>query len=257
MYPRPASRQRRPGNSRLSNLVMAYRISYSCKLAAVAAVSIAVIGTFVYQRANAIPSAKEAAKKALPAMAAELARAPKEFVLLAGDSHAAALRLPCDTVNVAVSGLKVGDVRAHLSELPAPVEPSAVLLVVGTNDVLRKHRPLNRTDEWIAQVRQIIGRFRNVVVTAIPPVGSELVALFDPDAIHVYSHRLENMCAQEGCLYLDPWKATRSRLFGEAKRGAMADSLHLADYNGPGQIIADVLCPKPPDRPGEATVMAE
>ena len=236
---------------------MAFGISFSWKFAAFIAVPLAATGAIVYHRANAIPSAKETARQALPAMAAELARAPKDFVLIAGDSHAAALQLPCETVNVAVGGLKVRDVRAHLSALPTRTEPSALLLVVGTNDVLRKHSPLDGAEEWAAQVRQTIRRFRKVVVAAIPPVGSELIGVFDPEAIRVYSDHLETMCAQDGCLYLDPWKETRSRLFGEAKRGAMADTLHLADYSGPGRILADVVCPKPQGRPGDATAMSK
>ncbi|MFC5294960.1 SGNH/GDSL hydrolase family protein [Bosea minatitlanensis] len=207
-----------------------------------AMVAAASVGGVAHYRSAKSASAKEVAAKARPAMAAELARAQEGFVLIAGDSHAAALHLPCDSVNVAVGGLKAHEVRAHLAQLPMPVEPSAVLLVVGTNDVLRKQSPLERVDDWVSAVRQVVGRFRKVVVTAIPPVGEELAAIFDPDAILVYSHRLDHLCSGGGCVYADPWNALRSRLFGQARPGALVDGLHVADHTAAVQELADVLC---------------
>ncbi|CAM5771610.1 hypothetical protein BMIN10S_03636 [Bosea minatitlanensis] len=218
------------------------RARASFKMIALAMVAAASVGGVAHYRSAKSASAKEVAAKARPAMAAELARAQEGFVLIAGDSHAAALHLPCDSVNVAVGGLKAHEVRAHLAQLPMPVEPSAVLLVVGTNDVLRKQSPLERVDDWVSAVRQVVGRFRKVVVTAIPPVGEELAAIFDPDAILVYSHRLDHLCSGGGCVYADPWNALRSRLFGQARPGALVDGLHVADHTAAVQELADVLC---------------
>lgn len=234
------------------------RVRTPFRMIALAIAAAASVGGVAHYRSIRSASAKEVAAKARPAMAAELARAREGFVLIAGDSHAAALHLPCDSVNVAVGGLKAHDVRIHLAQLPMPVEPSAVLLVVGTNDVLRKQSPLERTDDWVSAVRQTVGRFRKVVVTAIPPVGEELVAILDPDAILVYSHRLEHLCSGEGCVYADPWKMLRSRLFGQARPGALVDGLHVADHKAAVQELAGVLCrdqAQPPD--GVATVKVD
>ncbi|RYG07449.1 MAG: hypothetical protein EON92_18400, partial [Burkholderiales bacterium] len=210
---------------------------------------LAAAGFVLHQRANATPSAVAIASQARPAMTAELARAPRGFVLVAGDSHAAALRLPCEVVNVAVGGLRADDIEVHLSQLPLPVEPSAVLLIAGTNDLRRKLRPLERIDDWVAEVRQIVSRFRNVVVTAIPPIGSQMTSVFDPDAVHIYSHRLENLCSEIGCRYVDPWKALRSGHFGAAKADVTVDGVHLADYGIPAGTIAAAVCPKAAGQP--------
>lgn len=225
------------------------RARASLKMIALAMAAAASVGGVAHYRSTKSASAKEVAAKARPAMAAALGRARPGFVLIAGDSHAAALHLPCDSVNVAVGGLKARDVRAHLARLPMPVEPSAVLVVVGTNDVLRKQSPLERVDDWVSAVRQVVERFRKVVVvTAIPPVGEELAAIFDPDAIHVYSHRLEHLCSDGGCVYVDPWKTLRSRLFGLARQGALVDGLHVADHTVAVRELAGMLCRDPASR---------
>jgi len=230
----------------------------SRKLLIFIATSIASIGYIAYQRFHAVPTVSELASKALPAMAVELTKASAGFVLIAGDSHAASLRLPCETVNVAVNGSKARDVRRHLSSLPFPVEPAAVLLIAGTNDLQRKHRPLDRIETWISEMRQAAGNFRRVVVTAIPPIGTEASTVFDPDGVEIYSGRLKNMCSEIGCIYTDPWKDTRAKLFGKAKEGFLADDVHLADYSPAARELAQLLCPEPPRRPENVeAVMAD
>ena len=206
--------------------------------------SVASIGYIAYQRLNKAPTASDIASKALPAMAVELAKASAGFVLIAGDSHAASLRLPCATVNVAVNGLKARDVRRHLSNLPFPIEPVAVLLIAGTNDLRRKHRPLDGIEMWATEMRQAIGNFRRVVVTAVPPIGASQIAAFDPDGVQIYSHRLETMCSEIGCTYIDPWKSARAKPFGKAKDGFLVDDVHLADYGPAARELAPLLCPQ-------------
>lgn len=225
-------------------------------LIALAATALAAAGLIAYRSTGKAPSAKAIAAAALPAMAAELARAPSGFVLLAGDSHAAALHLPCNSVNVAVKGLKAHDVRSQLSRLPIPTEPSRVLLVVGSNDILRKHEPLRRVDDWATEMQRTIALFRHVVVTAIPPLGGEAIGQFDPEAVRIYSQRLKAMCSSGGCLYVDPWRALRSKLFGEARSSVMADGLHPADYSAPAHELAEILCSKPAPE-GVESVMAD
>lgn len=216
----------------------------SRKLLILIVASVISLGYITYQRLNKAPTASDIASKALPAMAIELAKASAGFVLIAGDSHAASLRLPCETVNVAVNGLKARDVRRHLSNLPFPVEPAAVVLIAGTNDLRRKHRPLDRIEAWTSEMRQAIGNFRRVVVTAVPPIGAGQIAAFDPDGVQIYSHRLETMCAEIGCIYVDPWKSTRAKPFGKARDGFLVDDVHLADYGPAARELASLLCPQ-------------
>lgn len=218
----------------------------SRKLLILLAASVVAIGFVACQQFNEAPSARELASRALPGMAAELAKASAGFVLIAGDSHAVSLQLPCETVNVAVNGLKARDVRDHLSKLPFPVEPAAVLLIAGTNDVQRKHRPLKRIEEWASEMRQAIGNFRSVVVTAIPPIGANQIATFDPDGVDIYSRRLGSMCSEIGCTYVDPWKSARTELFGKARDGLLVDDIHLADYVSVARELARHLCPRRP-----------
>lgn len=182
-------------------------------------------------------------------MVVELAKASAGFVLIVGDSHAVSLRLPCETVNVAVNGAKARDVRTHLANLSFPVEPAAVLLIAGTNDLRRKHSPLDRIETWVSDMRQAVGHFRNVVVTAIPPIGGGQIASFDPDGVRIYSQRLENMCSEIGCTYVDPWKSARAKLFGKAKDGLLVDDVHLADYGPAARELAPLLCPGALPRP--------
>lgn len=188
-------------------------------------------------------------------MAAELARASAGFVLIAGDSHAASISLPCETVNLAVNGMKVRDVREQMAKLPIRAEPAAMLLIVGTNNLLRKHHPLDHADAWISEVREIIGRFKKVVVAAVPPIGSNLTSVFDSDGVQLYSHRLENMCSEFGCTYVDPWKVARSERFGEARSGFMDDHIHMTDYRPAARNLAPLLCSILPKQP--EAVMAD
>lgn len=225
------------------------RLSGARGLTAAAIACTTVAGAVMSPRSERIPSAKAIEASQRPAKLAELAAAPPGFVLIAGDSHAAALRLPCDSVNLAVPGLKARDVRDQLAALPPLPAPHAMLLVVGTNDLLRKHRPLARIDAWIADVRRSVARFRKVVLVAVPPIGTPLVATFDPEGIARYSQRLEALCSEIGCSYVDPWLAARSRIFGEARSGALDDHLHMADYGPAGRALAPLLCPNRDETP--------
>ena len=128
--------------------------------------------------ANDPPSARSLAEGDLPRVNHELRKQTERFALVLGDSHAVGLaaHVPCQTVNAAVGGLKAADIAEQVRRLDIRKPPAVVLLAVGTNDILRKHRPLERHREWISSVEETIAleltRFRGLFTAMAGQVSS-------------------------------------------------------------------------------------
>ncbi|WP_449375369.1 SGNH/GDSL hydrolase family protein [Bosea thiooxidans] len=172
----------------------------------------------------------------------------ERFALVLGDSHAVGLaaHMPCQRVSAAVGGLKAADVAEQVRRLDIRKPPAAVLLAVGTNDMLRKHRPLQSRRDWVSSLQKAVAPFRGlgarVIVLALPPIGRELDRVFEQSAVAPYSEALEEMCRADGCIYADPWTDARSDKFGQGRPEAMSDNLHLDDYRPAMKALEPLAC---------------
>ncbi|WP_079591709.1 SGNH/GDSL hydrolase family protein [Bosea thiooxidans] len=198
--------------------------------------------------ANDPPSARSLAEGDLRRVNQDLRGQTERFALVLGDSHAVGLaaHMPCQRVSAAVGGLKAADVAEQVRRLDIRKPPAAVLLAVGTNDMLRKHRPLQSRRDWVSSLQKAVAPFRGlgarVIVLALPPIGRELDRVFEQSAVAPYSEALEEMCRADGCIYADPWTDARSDKFGQGRPEAMSDNLHLDDYRPAMKALEPLAC---------------
>lgn len=189
----------------------------------------------------------------LVAVQVALDEAPADYIFLAGDSQVElqpSAQRPCGLplVNGGVSGSTAGAYADHLAQLTFPVRPRAASLTIGTNDLLLKNHPRDRdaaarfeaaAERVVRGLQAVTGR---VVVTAIPPVGREIAAMVDAEAVAAYSARLKALCGRLGCLFTDPYADLRDGETGFAKPGALRDGLHLARFSPAMQALEPALC---------------
>ena len=187
--------------------------------------------------------------------AARLARVQSEldaarpgYVLVLGDSNAAAAparSVDCGrgVVNAGIGNVRAGQYLAMVSGLRFGSRGAAAILNVGTGDAWRGLDPLaagpaaayeESVAGLVALVRPHVAR---VLVAALPPLSGRPADKLDPEAVEAYSLRLRAMCARGGCDYVDPWAAMRGDSFGLAKPGASRDGLHPDD---PGAAYASL-----------------
>lgn len=190
----------------------------------------------------------------IPAVNGILKQVEPGFVLLAGDSHmelygSPSLACKKNVVNVGVSGVGVRFYSGFLGQLSFSSKPSAAMLTIGTNDLLRKKKPTSDSTRarWEEDARRTVAALRaiapKVVVNAVPPIGESLNKVIDSDGVKVYSEILSGICsAVQGCVYKDPFAKTRSFNFGIARPGTMADELHLSNYRRAYSSLDDELC---------------
>jgi lysophospholipase L1-like esterase len=198
-------------------------------------------------------SSETYAEERLPLINAQLDEARTGFIFLAGDSHAelfnGAYHL-CgrEIVNGGISGAKSELYRDLASKLEFRSRPEAVVLTIGTNNLTRKRDPLAPESQgaYERDVAQIVATFRNlasrVIVTAVPPISS-FRDRFEIPAVAVYSDRLRNLCAREGCEFVDPYDAARERDRSTAQPGTMRDGVHMASYRAVQARLGELLCP--------------
>jgi lysophospholipase L1-like esterase len=187
-------------------------------------------------------------------MNAQIREGRPGYVFLAGDSHAELFgaRLPCDRdlINGGVSGAKIDVYRRVADRLEFVVPPGVIFLVIGTNDLFRKHHPLKPEsllefeDDAEVLVRRLASSTSRLIVTAIPPIGEGGGALFETGAVQLYSERLAAVCGRLGCEYVDAFAGLRSAKFGVAKPGMTLSHVptHLQSYVDAYKGIAPRLC---------------
>lgn len=184
--------------------------------------------------------------------------------MTAGDSHGNGLgRLPlCGKATVAagVDGAGGKVYGAVVGRLVFRHRPAAIVLTIGTNDLLAKNKPSrpDRLARLVSYDRTIVdtlaARTDRLIVTAVPPVAERVAGIFDLKALERLSRELAGICARTaGCAFVDPFEGLRSDRFGVARPGALADDLHLADYGEVARRLAPVLCPAPPSATVEAS----
>lgn len=187
------------------------------------------------------------------AINAHLADAPAGYVFLAGDSYMELYPpepLPCgrEIVNGGVGGAKAGDYLRFLDAIRFSSPPSAILLSVGLNNLLKKSNPGGPAAlaAFRASADALIHRLAEtgarVVVVAVPPVPQQTARYFDVDSIETYTQVLRDICAARGCTVKDVFAKARDGVFWRAKAGLSADGLHLSNLRRYYREAYEDLC---------------
>lgn len=160
------------------------------------------------------------------------------FVILAGDSNAELHRMNgqlCghEAINAGVSGVTAGAYSDLLSSF-LPFRAHAVVLSIGTNNLIRKRRNTAHGFglEATRLLRQVSMISDAVVVSAIAPVDTALARYIMVEETEAFSRKLEEVCATlPNCRFVDLFAGVRSgHAFGIARVGASVDGLHLRSY---------------------------
>lgn len=173
------------------------------------------------------------------------------FVLVLGDSHAEFLcghpLGPRPVVNGGVGGIGIGGYAARLAELCVPRRAGVAVMILGSNDLSVRVRPLS--SEGIARfeaaalslMRWLRTHADRVVVLALPPMDPMPGQEREAGAVAEYSARLERLAAETGCGFADPFSDLREGRSGLARLGALSDGVHLADYGAAARKVAALL----------------
>lgn len=204
------------------------------------------------------------ARERVPAINTALRAASGPFILLAGDSHSAlAAGSPLcgySTVNGGIGGTGTAVYRTLSRELAPRMRPIAVILTIGTNDMLARTKPsaptamarlVSNAEATIADLAAITDR---LVVTAVPPVSARVAAKFNGDAMVRFSGELRRLCTtRPNCTFADPFASIRSQgIFNVARPSTLSDDLHLADYPAAYQALKPLICPASNAPPAES-----
>lgn len=237
-----------PGNARIRQTFGARTRRGALALAACAAVT--AVGADDRVRGNA-GLAREHLDRRLPEIRAALAGARPGFVFLAGNSHAEIVgpllagRTPL--VNGGIGGTSARGYAAQLDRLSFGARARVAVLIVGTNDILRRADPLSERTRsgFEAAVARIVDRLRahadRVLVAAVPPLGPEAAAIRDPAAVAAYNETLRGLCERHGCRFIDPFAGLRDGEPGLTSQAAPPDGVHLRDYDGLADALAALL----------------
>ncbi len=184
---------------------------------------------------------------------ADLDKAGEGYVLLLGDSNAAAVRpgmvgCPGPFVNLGIGGIRADQYLEIIRRARLPDGGAVAILNVGTGNLVRKLGPADpgavaayeASVEGI--VRAVAPHVRRVVVNAIPPLGGRGAVKLDPGMVEAYSLRSKAVCARLGCAYADPWASVRGASFGIERPGASHDGLHPADVAGAYGTLSALAC---------------
>lgn len=111
-------------------------------------------------------------------------------------------RIPfCKVYNCGVSGSKAQDLLESLPEISRRVPlPAAVLVMVGTNDVLAGHYAFVDT---VRQIIVLLSKYfpsAELIITSLLPMKLPFLA---EDAIGRLNNHIEAVTIQTGCCYLD------------------------------------------------------
>ena len=186
-----------------------------------------------------------------PLIQRELDAAEPGFALILGDSHAEFLcghpLGPRPVVNGGVGGIGIGGYAARLAELRAPSQAGVAVMILGSNDLSVRVRPLS--PEGISRfeaaalslMRWLRTHADRVVVLALPPMDPMPGQEREAGAVAEYSARLERLASETGCGFADPFSDLREGRSGFARPGALSDGVHLADYGAAARKVASLL----------------
>lgn len=190
----------------------------------------------------------------------ELSSVTQDYAMTAGDSHAELILFRAEQcpdgkmlpiiVEGAVSGAGVELYRQTFERMEFIGKPKSITLSIGTNDLLRKRKPLSaeRQEYFKSQsaslLRGMQSKAYRVLVFAVPPMDELASTIRDASGVQVYSDVLKGFCQAPGCHFIDPYEASRRPdHFGLARKGAMSpDGIHMQSYDSSFAAISADLC---------------
>ncbi len=211
----------------------------------------ATAGTWALNRGPNDSRIREAAAERIAALA-ESSDPQGGSVLVAGDSHAAALaggRL-CGEVpsNGGIGGVTTTGFAQAWRGMPERAHYDAIVLVLGTNDQQTRRHP-ERPRATRAAERAMVGlvadmqrRTDKLIVVAIPPNATAHRAMTQSE-IPARNRWLARLCARTGCRYADPFVETRLGDSGSMKPGYARDGVHYDDYEPVREKLRRDVCP--------------
>jgi lysophospholipase L1-like esterase len=178
-------------------------------------------------------------------IAAQIEQIPGDYVLLLGDSHVERLYLPeicgLPTVSLGIGGARAANLLETIERLAPSHPPRAIVLTVGTNDMLGWEGAESGTAPFEREAAALVTRLRTlsrrVIATDIPAIHPAKAL---PDGASArYTAAMAHVCATSGCDLLP--------LFAEASTANpppafQADGVHLVDYRSIYAHAAPRLC---------------
>ena len=201
------------------------------------------------------PNAGDHADIRLPQINAALSAAQPGFLFLTGDSHAELMGTePLCGVPVVNGGSHGANTRLYtqlLGDFEFKAPPSTVVLIVGTNDIFIKNRPMEQRNlaENVRRIDAIAKTLSKIsprlVMTTLPPIPPETAQILDPAALEALSQAQKRICEQlPACQFVDPYKDMQDGAnFSLARSGATSDGLHIADYGKVRRVLEEAACP--------------
>lgn len=174
---------------------------------------------------------------------AHLRQIPGDYILVMGDSHAeswlASTGCGLPVVNAGLAGATAKSYSRFFANLSLPRPPRAVILMIGTNDALR--RRIGDPDEAVlayqrrveAMLKRAAEQASSVIVTAIPPLDPKRATGFSPEIAGQFSNVLKNICSKQRCRFVDPFQ----------EGAELFDGVHLINYASSYARIWDDVCP--------------
>jgi lysophospholipase L1-like esterase len=179
---------------------------------------------------------------------AQLDQVYEPYIVVMGDSHAERMYLATlcglPIVNAGIAGATAGDVLALAENVTPPRKAAALLLSVGTNDILAKRHP--ETDEaernFKADLKALGDRLvawsdRRALI-AIPPVARKEEVNFPRVAAARYSAMLEHTCEQGDCTFLGLF----APLSPSEADATSSDGVHMRNYAQVFRAQEPALC---------------
>lgn len=207
------------------------------------------IGLVVAPRVKAAASPfARGARIRVAAVNAQIDQIGGDYILLVGDSHIERTFLPTlcgvSTVNLGFGGADAADLLQAVADFAPATKPRAILLSVGTNDMLNAPPPgetgpitFERTAATL--VARLHALSPRVIVTDIPPVRPAKLSL-PPDTAMRYTEALARVCSSGTCK-VDPLFAAA----GQRPAGPLAftaDGVHLSNYHAIYQRAEPTVC---------------
>lgn len=194
-------------------------------------------------------------KNRFPVINHHLSEAETPYAFIAGDSHAELVvgrQSVCNlhTVNGGISGARAKNYNEALSHLIFPHKPDIFVLMIGTNDLLRKQNRFYESSPQIFEkeaerlIKDASRLSKRLIVLSIPPISSDLSRFFRVSDFADYKKALKDSCAKHSCEFVDPYDKIRSSAPFLAIEGAMRDGLHLSSYRQAMRRLEDFICTK-------------
>lgn len=147
------------------------------------------------------------------ALAAQIQQARPPYRVVIGDSHAERLFLPSlcgdPVIDAGFSGARTSEVARAAARLAFAQPAEAIVVILGTNDLLRRRRPAapETMEAFRREYRRLLdglrshaGRLLAAPIPALDGERSEVARAFAVDLAPAYDAIIAQECARVGCV---------------------------------------------------------